>query len=216
MVIFLIKAALYAITLMEEDTKNIAPDELLLEQLTNRNWNDFWLRLVGRCAWLLRVRYGVKWPNNKLQDFSRETISEIIDKIFVSKKRRWNVDRYLEFEEFIISVLDSHVNNKLNKKDELQVGVNDNLIVSNSNEVELSQADIIISKELKEEVFDELGNAGADDDELIVFECLVDGINKPEDIRAELGLSEEDFHNIWRRLKRKRKVIQKKLAANGY
>ncbi|HEY1039518.1 MAG TPA: hypothetical protein VGF30_08950 [Bacteroidia bacterium] len=199
-----------------EDTKTIATDELLMEQLTNRNWSDFWIRLMGRCAWLLRKRYGVKWPNSELQDFSRNAISETIDKIFVSKKRKWNLDSYPEFEKFIVSALDSHVNNTLNKKSsEVEAGENDYLL-DNNNEIELSQADIIISNELRKEIFDELSKAGADDDELMVFDCLVEGIDKPEDIRTELGLTEENFHNIWRRLKRKRDVIQKKLAANGY
>jgi hypothetical protein len=64
-------------------------------------------------------------------------------------------------------------------------------------------------------MYTELEASGADDDELLIFECLADGIEKPDDIRSELGMSESDFHNAWRRFKRKRKVIQEKLAAYG-
>ena len=32
------------------------------------------------------------------------------------KERNWNIDRYPDFEEFIIGVIDSHINNTLNKK----------------------------------------------------------------------------------------------------
>jgi hypothetical protein len=199
-----------------EETKTIASDELLMEQLNNRDWSKFWIRLVARCAWLLRKRYNVKWPNDKLQNFSHNVVVEIIDKIFLKKIRKWNLDKYPEFERFIVSALDSHVNNTLNKTDE-EIDLRDSdYILDQNSETELSQSDLIIAKELGKEIFEELKNAGADDDELMVFECLVDGINKPEDIKVELGIDDENFHNIWRRLKRKRELIRKKLAAHGY
>src|SRR5690606_2251233 len=93
----------------------IASDELLMEQLQNLDWDKLWLRLMGRCFWLLRKRYTVKWKNEELKEFSRKVIGEVINKIFIEKKRNWNVDRYPEFEEFIVSVIDSHINNTLNK-----------------------------------------------------------------------------------------------------
>lgn len=199
-----------------EETKTIAPDELLMEQLNNRDWNQFWLRLMGRCAWLLRKRYTVKWPNDQLKDFSRNAINEIVTKIFVEKTRKWNLEAYPDFEKFIVSALDSHVNNTLNKPDKEVDTDNPDIIPDNDSETVPSQSDIVIAAELRKEIFTELQAAGADDDELMVFECLAEGIVKPEDIRAELGISEENFHNIWRRLKRKREIIQKKLAAHGY
>ena len=76
--------------------------------------------------------------------------------------------------------------------------------------------EIVIAEELRKQIYDELESNGAEDDELLIFECLADGIIKPEDIRTELGMSESDFHNGWRRFKRKRKVIQEKIAAYGY
>lgn len=199
-----------------EDIKTIASDELLMEQLTNRDWNEFWLRLMGRCAWLLRKRYGVKWPNPELQSFSRKVISEVIDKIFLEKKRHWYTDSYPTFEKFIISAVDSHVNNTLKKRQDEQAIGSAEFIFDNETEVDWSKEDHLISAELRKEIYDDLQAAGADDDEIMVFDCLVDGISKPDDIRSELGLSEENFHNIWRRLKRKRDVIRKKLAGYGH
>jgi len=81
---------------------------------------------------------------------------------------------------------------------------------------EPSQAEKIEADDLREQIFDELERAGADDDELMIFECLADGIEKPDDIKKELGMNDRDFHNTWRRLKRKRKIVQQKLAAHGY
>ena len=199
-----------------EQTKTIASDELLMEQLQNRDWDQFWLRLMGRCFWLLRKRYTVKWHNDEVKKFSRKAIGEVINKIFIEKKRSWNIDRYPDFEEFIVGVIDSHINNTLNKKDK-ESTIGDNEFVLNENgESEQNAQEIVITKELRNQIYNELEASGADDDELLIFECLADGIDKPDDIKKELGISDEDFHNAWRRFKRKRITIQEKLAAYGY
>ncbi|MBD77341.1 MAG: hypothetical protein CL840_00205 [Crocinitomicaceae bacterium] len=199
-----------------EETKTIASNELLMEQLQNRDWDQFWLRLMGRCFWLLRKRYTVKWGNDEVKNFSRKAIGEVINKIFIEKKRNWNIDRYPDFEEFIVGVIDSHVNNTLNKEDkDFTVGDNEFLLDENG-ESEPDAQEIVITQELRNQIYDELDVSGADDDELLIFECLADGMNKPDDIKNELGMSDEDFHNAWRRFKRKRKTIQKKLGAYGY
>lgn len=198
-----------------EETKAIASEQLLMEQLANRDWERLWLRLIGRCAWLLRVRYNVKWPNNQLQEFSRNSVSETVSKIYVEKQRKWNVDAYPDFEHFIVSALDSHVNNTLNTtyKKKLEEEFNEQTTYIDEG-TEHSIANVIATRELRQQIVDELKSAGADDDELLVFECLADGMEKPEDIKADLGLSDADFHNIWRRLKRKRDIVRQKLATN--
>ncbi len=199
-----------------EETKTIASDELLAEQLSNRDWDKFWLRLMGRCAWILRNRYNVKWSNDELKKFSRDATSEIINKIFIEKKRKWNVDAYPNFEDFIVSAVDSHINNTLNKvKKEVEFGEN-NFLINQNGKISSNIEDAIVGKELREQLFDELQVNGADDNELLIFECLADGIEKPEEIRNTIGLSEEEFHNAWRRFKRKREIIKQKLAAHGY
>lgn len=196
-------------------TKTIASDELLTEQLTNRDWDKFWLRLMGRCAWLLRKRYEVKWPNDELKGFSRDAISEVINQIFIKKSRKWNVDHYLDFEDFIIGAIDSHINNMLNLVvKEIQLDEKKPAVMENFDNVNIEQ--VIIGKELKEAICAELQELGASDDELLIFECLGDGIVKPDHIRSTLSLTEEEFHNAWRRFKRKREAIKAKLAAHGY
>ena len=199
-----------------EESKTIASDELLIEQLQNRNWDEFWLRLMSRCFWILRKRYGVRWNNNELKEFSRDIISEVISKIFVEKERHWYIDSYPDFEKFIISAIDSHINNTLKKKkSETSIGDNE-FILDQNEEVEQNVQEIVIAQELRQQIYEELESVGAEDDELLIFECLADGIIKPDDIRTELGMSESDFHNGWRRFKRKRKVIQEKITAYGY
>jgi hypothetical protein len=199
-----------------EETKTIASDELLTEQLNNRDWDKFWLKLMGRCAWILRKRYFVKWSNDELKRFSRDAISEIIHKTFIEKKRKWNLDAYPDFEKFFVSAVDSQLNNMLNKKQkEVVIGEND-FLLSQNGDVNSNIEQIIVGEELREQLFDELESNGASDDELLIFECLVDGIEKPDEIRKNIGLNEETFHNAWRRFKRRREVLKQKLAANGY
>lgn len=199
-----------------EETKIIASDELLMEQLQNRDWDQFWLRLMGRCIWLLRKRYTVIWNNKEVKEFSREAIGEVINKIFIEKKRNWNVDRYPDFEEFIVGVIDSHINNTLNKDVKESTIGNNEFLFDENRESEPNAQEIVITQEIRNQIYNELETSGADDDELLIFECLADGIEKPDDIKKELGMSDEDFHNAWRRFKRKRKTIQEKLAAYGY
>lgn len=199
-----------------EQTKTIAPDELLMEQLQNRDWDQFWLRLMGRCFWLLRKRYSVKWHNDEVKEFSRNAIGEVINRIFIEKKRNWNIDRYPDFEEFIVGVIDSHINNSLNKKTK-ESTIRDNEFLLNKNgESDPDTQKSITTEELRVQIYDQLEECGADDDELLIFECLADGIVKPDEIKKDLGMSDSDFHNAWRRFKRKRKTIQDKLAAHGY
>jgi hypothetical protein len=199
-----------------EEPKTIAPDELLMEQLNNRNWDELWLRLMGRCFWLMRKRFRSKMDNEELKTFSRNIIGEVIGKIFIEKTRNWNTEKYSEFEDFIVGVIDSHISNSLKKKSKELKIVDDQFLLGFNGDLEPNAQDIVITKELKSEIYKELESAGASDDELLVFDCLTEGIEKPEDIRNDLGMSESDFHNTWRRLKRKRKVIQVKLEANGY
>lgn len=199
-----------------EEPNSIAPDELLMEQLNNRNWEELWLRLMGRCFWLMRKRFRSKMDNEELKTFSRNIIGEVIGKIFIEKTRNWNTEKYPEFEDFIVGVIDSHISNSLKKKSKELKILDDQFTRRFNGELEPNAQDTVITKELKSEIYKELESAGASDDELLVFDCLTDGIEKPEDIRNDLGMSESDFHNTWRRLKRKRKVIQVKLEANGY
>jgi hypothetical protein len=195
-----------------EDFKTIASHELLMEQLSNRDWDKFWLRLMGRCAWILRKRYGVKWKNDELQSFSRDVISEVVNQIFVKGSRNWNIDHYIDFEDFIIGAIDSHINNTLNKAVK-ETEFDEKKTLSDEDPIGVNIEQIIIGKELKEQIFEVLQESGAKEDELFIFECLAEGIVKPEEIRTTIGLSEEEFHNAWRRFKRKREIIKQKLAA---
>ena len=60
----------------------------------------------------------------------------------------------------------------------------------------------------RKQVSDLLEQEGADDDELTVFECWVDGINKPADIAKDLGVDVKEIYKIIKRLERRLPKIQ--------
>ena len=134
----------------------------LTNQLSTLDWDSLWVRLMARCFWVLRRRYSINWSNSRMKEFSREIIQEVFDKIFIDKTRNWNMERYPDFEEFIISVVDSHINNTLNKtSDEVNIGdeafsheIDQKLMVEHENPQ--------ISQDLRTSVFSELEAMGAD------------------------------------------------------
>lgn len=198
-----------------EETKTIASDELLMEQLQSLNWDDVWISLMGRSVYILKNRFGVKWSNEKIREFSRRIISEVIDKIFLSKERKWNVNRYPEFIEFITGAIDSHIYNTLKKKTK-EVHIDQESIFEKITEIQPSPDEIISLEELRKQIYTDLLNAGTTDDELLIFEYLADGIDKPQELRKELGITEKEFHNLWRKFNRKREIIRKKYSEYGY
>jgi hypothetical protein len=208
--VFFFKWRAYIIEKPMEETKTIASDELLMDQLQSLNWEDVWISLIGRSIYILKKRFGVKWNREKLQDFSRQVITEVIDKIFLSKERKWNIDRYPEFVEFITGAVDSHIYNTLKKKTN-DVHFDHEFEFDKISEFQSSVQDKISSDELRTQIYTDLQNAGATDDELLIFECLADGIDKPQELRKELGITEKDFHNLWRKFNRRREIIRKKI-----
>src|SRR5690606_21837169 len=132
-----------------ERVKTIASEELLMKQFDSHDWEELWLKLMGRCYWLLRNRYSIDWGYDERKEFSRKIISEVIEKIFVEKERKWNTDRYPDFEEFIISVIDSHVNNTLNKKNKKYNVGNNEFIFDENGESEPGAQEIIMTEELR-------------------------------------------------------------------
>ena len=55
---------------------------------------------------------------------------------------------------------------------------------------------------------------GAKEDELMIFFARVDdGLTKPAAIRKSLGMTESDYHNAFRRLHKKLKEIRAKVIA---
>lgn len=195
-----------------EDTKPIASKDLLIEQLNTIDWENQWLSLMARTKTLLRYRYFLKWKNDKIVEFSRNIISEVLQKIFVDKTRNWNTESYPDFIEFLEGVLDSHINNTL-KKQNKEITVDEDSIFINKSDFSNPER-TLIGEELKNEIYQKVDQQGADDNELMVLTCMLDGIVLPREIRRELGISKAEFHNIWRRLNRKIENIKNEFLPN--
>jgi hypothetical protein len=198
-----------------EKEKTIAHDDLLMSQLEIINWDELWIKLMTRCAYILRKRYNVNWSTDKLESFSHNIITEVIDKIFISKKRNWNTSENQEFQDFIFGAIDSHINNTL-KGNDREIITNDEYLFDSKANNSPNIQDKISTDELRKQIYDELEKAGVSDEELLIFECLADGMNKKMQIRQELGIEEDEFNNLWRKFNRKREVIKTKLAEHGY
>lgn len=193
-----------------EITKNIISKDALQNAAKKENWSQLWVILVAHCINRFINRYGVKSSKHELLDQANQRISEVLSLILIDGKRNWNTDEYLTFKDFVISVIDSHLNNSFNKakpKEELT-----DIVIDNS--TDHSPEDLISYDELRTEAYDFLVDNAATDEELLIFECMADGITKPNAIKKDLGISDSDFHNAWRRLKIKLEKLRKKLTSN--
>jgi hypothetical protein len=198
-----------------EEARTIISGEQLQIAFQEQNWNELWPILQARAAYLLIKRYGIRSSRDEIKIWTRQLVQETLDLVFIKQCRKWNVDEYPQLIDFLKSVIDSHTNNTLKTKPK-EAPTDNEYLLSAVVEATESVQDRISADELRKEILTELQELNADDDELLVFECLLDGIVKPENIRAELGISENDFHNIWRRVNRKREKLKTKLSKYGY
>lgn len=126
-------------------------------------------------------------------DFVAELLLKVLE-----DKRDWSKAR-CSFKEFLFGCLKSEINNffatnKIIQADELpDIPFND------------QSYDI---QEKRKKVVELLEQEGADDDELLVFECWMDGILKPAKIAEDLGLDVKEVYNIIKRLERRLPKVQ--------
>ena len=73
---------------------------------------------------------------------------------------------------------------------------------------------MMVYEELRQEAYAFLESEGSSDEELMIFECMADGVVKPKAIKDDLGISDSDFHNAWRRLKPRLNKLRQKLSTN--
>lgn len=89
-------------------------------------------------------------------------------------------------------------------------------VLTNETEFQSSPQEILLTEELRKQINAELQKIGASDDEIMLFECLADGIDNPKELRKELGITEREFHNLWRKFNRRRDIIRKKYSEYGF
>ncbi len=191
-----------------EISKDIVSKEVLSQALHKENWEELWVILVAHTINRFIYRYGITSNKKDLIERADQKLSEVLSLILIEETRKWNRSEYATLKDFIISVIDSHLNNSFKKsrsKEELK-----SLVIDNSED--LSREDTLAYEEQRKEAFQFLEDEGATDEELMIFECMAEGIVKPQAIKEELGISDSDFHNAWRRLKSKLKKLRQKLS----
>ena len=138
--------------------------------------------------------YGIKNLEGKAPaDFVAEVLMKVVE-----NDRDWSKAK-CSFKEFLFGSLRSHLYNysKGFKKRFL-----DDLPEQLGNE------DPENVEELKNIAYQSLKDGGADNDELTVFECWVDGITKPRDVAKQTHKDVKDVYNIVKRLERKMPAIR--------
>lgn len=188
----------------------LSKDEILTAS-RGENWEELWLIFIAHTVKRLRYRYGIKEKSADLKIRARDHVSAVLHEILVEGSRNWNQDHYETFRDFVISVIDSELYNTFTKKRSPEIGVDVLPEVLQSGNAE----DNIAYDELKKEAYSMLEKEGASDDELLVFECMADGIVKPAHIRTELGIDEDSFRRIWRKLQGKLEKIRNRLSDYG-
>ena len=193
-----------------ESATHIISMEELQKEAQKEDWNQLWVILLAHCINRLIYRYGIKGSKDELLKISEEKLSEVLSLVLVEGKRNWNTDGYKTFKDFLVSVIDSHLNNSFNKSKSKEEPTEE---IVDSSEDE-SPEDMIIYEELRQEAYAFLETEGSSDEELMIFECMADGVVKPKAIREDLGISDSDFHNAWRRLKPRLNKLRQKLLTN--
>lgn len=141
---------------------------------------------------------GIKNFNGKLPvDFVGDLILKVLE-----GRRDWSKAK-CSFELFLFGSLKSDIDNffttnKFNYTDNLPEVSSD----ANSSNIE----------EERRIVYNQLKHEGSDDDELIVFEYWMDGMNKPADIAADLGIDVNEIYKITKRLERRIQKIKPQIS----
>ena len=194
---------------MNTNSEIVKGEELYLI-FQETNWEELYGRLEAYIIYVLRYKYGVIKNNDDILLQTHEIISDVMNLIFISGTRNWNKETCPSFNSFIFGVTKSHINNlfsttKINETQSLEE------VQHEVDGKHFEDPKGLNNTDLRDEAFSQLKDLGADDDELLVFECMADGIVKPEKIRAELGLKPSELNNILRRLNRKTNKIKNKI-----
>jgi len=128
----------------------------------------------------------------------KDFVAEVLMKV-AEGERDWN-KATCSFKEFLFGCLRSHMSNFF--KSQRPSFEDDPKCLDNHKE------DSYKSDELRDKAILLLIDEGADEAEIEVFECWVDGIKKPSDIANQLNKNVKDVNNITKRLIRRIPKLQ--------
>ena len=125
-------------------------------------------------------------------------VGEVLLKVIDEGGRDWSKAK-CSFKEFLFGCLKSEISNFFSTSKNTYSGD----LPDSSSDVQPSNIE-----EKRRRVSELLKQEGADDDELTVFECWMDGMLKPSEIAKDLGIDVKDVYNITKRLERRMPKIQ--------
>lgn len=160
----------------------------LEEALHNNDMNDI-IDSMTAYAYSRIKSIGVKDLEGKApEDFVGEVLMKVAE-----GERDWQKAK-CSFKDFLFGCLKSHISNYLvafELKYESDLPDIETREESNSD------------SELMQIAIQKLESDGADQDEVDMFECWIDGINKPAEVADILGKDIQEIYNIQKRLLRK-------------
>lgn len=160
----------------------------LEEALHNNDMNDI-IDSMTAYAYSRIKSIGVKDLEGKApEDFVGEVLMKVAE-----GERDWQKAK-CSFKVFLFGCLKSHISNYLvafEQKYESDLPDIETREESNSD------------SELIQMAIQKLESEGADQDEVDMFECWIDGINKPAEVADLLGKDIQEIYNIQKRLLRK-------------
>jgi DNA-directed RNA polymerase specialized sigma24 family protein len=165
----------------------------LEEALHNNDMNEIMDSMTAYVYGRIKT-IGVKDLEGKTpEDFVGEVLMKVAE-----GERDWSKSK-VPFKDFLFGCLKSHLYNFFKSFEQvyetelpdIQSGT------ASGNESELKH---IAIKKLKED--------GADQDEIDVFECWIEDMNKPAEIAELLGKNVKEVYNITKRLERKMPKLQ--------
>jgi hypothetical protein len=195
-----------------EAEPSIASSEEISELYSSLDWGSLWPRMVSYTLATMRRRYRLKGSKEDLHDTTQDLVEECYRRVFVLQSRKWNKTHYPDPEDFLFDVLSSLVNKWVNGKKQAPE-LDDNARLDEIPDDGGMETDAHLNKdELLSEYTTQLAAMGADDDEMLIFNARVHyGLTKPEEIRRDLGMTDRDYHNAFRKLHRKLLTIRAKL-----
>lgn len=139
-----------------------------------------------------------------LKDFSgkapEDFVGEVLLKV-VEGTRDWAKAK-CTFKEFLFGSLRSEINNYFKSP---------RVLLTHEIPERIADDDISNVEEERKKISEILQSAGADDEELTIFECWIDGIIKPAEICADLGIKPEEAYVIIKRLNRRLSKVRNQI-----
>lgn len=190
-----------------KDKKIQASVEEINIALQNLITTDFFKLLMAYTVKRLKSRFKIKYNPDRgfMGKMVEDIVSEVISSFLDEGGRNWYKDKFPEFKSQLFSALDSHISNTISKD------LDKSSVTEEFEDVcSVLEIDNLEFTELNKFCITFLESAGADLDELLVFECITKGLTRKQ-ISEELEIPPDKVTHIKKRLDRKLIPLRKHL-----